>query len=289
MATVKSSGDAKADLAALNKEFLQYIESEFKSGAASCDWSPMVKDYIAQRDSLVASAKAGGGGKAGSGAGGGGGAAEAPAPAAPPIFGGGGPGGGGFGGGAAAAPSLFGGGAGGFGGGSTPAPAPSALPAAPPAPTMAAASSSGGGGGADADEKFKKILKLSVYRQEKRNEEGELVQEKGWKTIGKGQLRLLHTEGVHFVEFRPEVSEGTQAEPEDEVVGAKTRFGRPVLTAALKADTKFEVLGKKAVQVNLLSADASGKAVFARYNMPLGSEAEATEFATLAMSLRPSA
>ena len=128
-----------------------------------------------------------------------------------------------------------------------------------------------------------------MYRQEKRNEEGELVQEKGWKTIGKGQLRLLHNEGVHFVEFRPEVSEGTQAEPEDEVVGAKTRFGRPVLTAALKADTKFEVLGKKAVQVNLLSADASGKAVFARYNMPLGSEAAAAEFATLAMSLRPSA
>ena len=57
MATVKPSGDAKADLAALNKEFLQYIESEFKSGAASCDWSPMVKDYIAQRDSLVAQAK----------------------------------------------------------------------------------------------------------------------------------------------------------------------------------------------------------------------------------------
>ena len=34
-------------------------------------------------------------------------------------------------------------------------------------------------------------------------------------------------EGVHFVEFRPEVSDGAStAEPEEEMVG-KTRFGRP--------------------------------------------------------------
>ena len=117
------------------------------------------------------------------------------------------------------------------------------------------------------------------------------MQEKGWKTIGKGQLRLMQSGGVHFVEFRPEVSEGTgAAEPEDEVnaSNSRTRFGRAVLSATLKKDTKFDVT-KKAVQVNLLSADASGKPVFARYNMPLGSEAQATEFAALANSLTPKA
>ena len=96
------------------------------------------------------------------------------------------------------------------------------------------------------------------------------------------------SEGVHFLEFRPEVSEGVNTqEPEEEMVG-KTRFGRPVLSAQLRADTKFDVT-KKAVQVNLWSLDAAGKAVFARYNMPLGSETAAGDFAALARSLCPSA
>ena len=157
-------------------------------------------------------------------------------------------------------------------------------------PAAASGSGGGGGGGDDADVRFCSVIKLSVYRQEKRNEEGELVQEKGWKTIGKGQMRVLHNEGVNFVEFRPEVSEGTQAEPEEEMSAAnsRTRFGRPVLSATLRADTKFDVT-KKAVQVNLWSLDAAGKAVFARYNMPLGSETAAGDFAALARSLCPSA
>ena len=117
------------------------------------------------------------------------------------------------------------------------------------------------------------------------------MQERGWKPIGKGQLRILQNEGVHFVEFRPEVSDGTAAEPEDEVSASnsRTRFGRPVLSATLRPETKFEVLGKKAVQVNLMSADASGKPIFARYNLPLGGEAEANAFASLANSLCPKA
>ena len=40
------------------------------------------------------------------------------------------------------------------------------------------------------------MTKLFVFRQEKRNEEGELIQEGGWKGIGKGQLRLLCDEGL---------------------------------------------------------------------------------------------
>ena len=59
-----------------------------------------------------------------------------------------------------------------------------------------------------AQEKFRATLKLSVYRSEKKNDAGELVQEKGWKPVGRGQLRLMHDDGVHFLEFRPEVSEG---------------------------------------------------------------------------------
>ena len=59
-----------------------------------------------------------------------------------------------------------------------------------------------------AQEKFRATLKLSVYRSEKKNDAGELVQEKGWKPVGRGQLRLMHDDGVHFLEVRPEVSEG---------------------------------------------------------------------------------
>ena len=141
----------------------------------------------------------------------------------------------------------------------------------------------------DAEVKFSQILKLSVYRQEKRNDEGELVTEKGWKAIGKGQLRLLATDGVHFLEFRPEVSESvSNAEPEDDIVAGKVRFGRPVLAAKLRADTKFEV-ARKAVQTNLWSANASGNAIYARYNMPFGSEEAADAFAVTARGCLPTA
>ena len=115
------------------------------------------------------------------------------------------------------------------------------------------------------------------------------MSEKGWKAIGKGQLRLMADEGVHFLEFRPEVSEGTGSqEPEEEMVPGKVRFGRPVLAARLLPNTKFEAT-KKAVQVNLHSRNAAGEAVFARYNIPLGAEDAATGFATLANGCIPAA
>ena len=69
-------------------------------------------------------------------------------------------------------------------------------------------------------------------------------------------------------------------------MAGKTRFGRPVLAATIRADTKFDVT-KKAVQVNLHSTDAAGTPIYARYNMPLGSEAAANEFAALAKGCAP--
>ena len=130
-----------------------------------------------------------------------------------------------------------------------------------------------------------------MYRQEKRNAENELVSEGGWKPIGKGQLRLMASEGAHFIEFRPEVSDsktvGDCNDPTDEMQG-KTRFGRPVLSALLRADTKADVT-RKSVQANLWSTDAAGSAVFARYNIPLGSEEVAAKFAAAVMANRPAA
>ena len=132
------------------------------------------------------------------------------------------------------------------------------------------------------------VVKLSVYRSEKRNEEGELVAEKGWKAIGKGQLRLMCSEGVHFVEFRPEVSEGSNNQDPEEEMSGKTRFGRPVLSATLRADTKFDRTKNK-VQVNLRSLDAAGSAIYARYNMSLPSETTAESFVQLASASLPPA
>jgi hypothetical protein len=57
---------------------------------------------------------------------------------------------------------------------------------------------------------------------------------------GRGQLRLLDDGGVTFVEFRPLVAEGTTQEPEEEMASSNTRFGRPVLSARLLANTKFD-------------------------------------------------
>ena len=68
----------------------------------------------------------------------------------------------------------------------------------------------------------------------------------------------------------------------------KSRYGRPVLTARLTATTKFDVNGKMC-QVNLSSADAANKPVFARYNINIGDAAAATEFGALANSLCPKA
>lgn len=165
-----------------------------------------------------------------------------------------------------------------------------AAPAAAVSPAPAAAAPAAGSGTTDGDSEvlFSSVAKLSVYRQEKRNDENELVCESGWKPVGKGQLRLLSNEGSHFVEFRPEVSEGKASEePSDEMKGS-TRFGRPVLSALLRPDTKFEV-AKKSCQANLWSADASGAAVFARYNMPLPSPDDAQKLAALVAANKPAA
>ena len=72
------------------------------------------------------------------------------------------------------------------------------------------------------------------------------------------------------------------------MVAGKVRFGRPVLSATLRAETKFDVT-KKAVQVNLLSADASGKPVYARYYWNLADAEAANSFAALAKSCTPAA
>ena len=68
----------------------------------------------------------------------------------------------------------------------------------------------------------------------------------------------------------------------------KTRFGRPVLSAKLKADTPFTAT-KKAVQTNLHSMDAAGNPVYARYNIALGDEAKAQELVSKALACRPAA
>ena len=121
-------------------------------------------------------------------------------------------------------------------------------------------------------------LKLSVYRTEKKSDDGELIQEKGWKPVGKGQLRLLRQDGVAFVEFRPLVSVGgsESGDASEDMSGAKTRFGRAVLSARLLASTTF-ALNKKSIQTTLIANDAGGTATIARYNIPLASEALAAE------------
>ena len=103
------------------------------------------------------------------------------------------------------------------------------------------------------------------------------------------QLRLLHSDGVHFLDFRPEVSESAGAgtgDPEETMQG-KARFGRSVLSARLNKDTKFDVT-KRSIQTNLVSRDAAGTTIYARYNVQLESEAQANEVAELFRSSLPS-
>ena len=235
--------ELKADFATLNREFVEYLEGEVANGMRACDWSNAIKDYISQRDELMAGKPASQASLA----------SAPPPPTAPPATGGG-----------SSTTTLF--------------PTPAAKPSA---------ESSKLDDGSEVIHSA--ITKLSVYRSEKRNEENELVSEAGWKPIGKGQLRLISSEGVHFLEFRPEVSEAVRdtGDGEDEMVG-KTRFGRPVLSAKLKADTPFTAT-KKAVQTNLFSMDAAGNPVYARYNIALGDEAKAQELVSKALACRPAA
>ena len=238
---------------ALNEEFGDWLESEWANGAAALDWSDGVRDYIRLRAAL-----AGG---------------------APPAV--------------------------------APAPTP---PAAPPAPAA------NGGGGGDDDGVFKAVVdEIYVYRQEKKNDSGETISKEGWKGIGKGLLRLIRNEDVHFLDFRPEarrdaprchaemsrrcvvrasqVSEGGGGNEAADEISGQTRYGRPVLSARLLATTPFNVTKRESrkrppiygVQTNLWSTDASGKAVFARYNIPFANEAEAKAFAKLADGCKPSA
>mmetsp|Transcript_1152 Transcript_1152/g.3017 ORF Transcript_1152/g.3017 Transcript_1152/m.3017 type:complete len:133 (+) Transcript_1152:82-480(+) len=130
------------------------------------------------------------------------------------------------------------------------------------------------------------MIKLLVYRTEKKSPDGELIQEAGWKVVGRGQMRLLHDAGVYFLEFRPEVSEGGSHEPEDEVGNSKQRLGRVVLSARVDGKTKLD-LNKKSVQCNLLSADTAGNANFARYNISLDSPEKAQEFVRIVRQCAP--
>eukprot|EP00315_Gephyrocapsa_oceanica_P006091 CAMPEP_0185343956 /NCGR_PEP_ID=MMETSP1363-20130426/99884_1 /TAXON_ID=38817 /ORGANISM="Gephyrocapsa oceanica, Strain RCC1303" /LENGTH=278 /DNA_ID=CAMNT_0027943183 /DNA_START=252 /DNA_END=1088 /DNA_ORIENTATION=+ len=176
------------------------------------------------------------------------------------------------------------------------APACSAPGGAGAAAAPAADAGGGAGGGAPevesgegVDEKWKGSTKLSVYRTEKKNGEGELVQEKGWKSIGKGMLRLLAQEGVHFLEFRPLVSESSSAandEPSDEVGAKREKYGRAVLSARLLSSTTFTV-AKRSIQTNLWSSNAGGEATYSRYNIPLLSDEQANAFAELARGCVP--
>jgi hypothetical protein len=72
------------------------------------------------------------------------------------------------------------------------------------------------------------------------------------------------------------------------VCAVPSRVPQPVLSATLRADTKLDVM-KKAVQVNLWSSDASGTAVYARYNLPLGAEDAANAFAATVRACLPAA
>jgi len=168
-----------------------------------------------------------------------------------------------------------------------------AVPAA--AQADAAGGGQGGSGGessskssGNADEVWKGVLKVSVYRPEKRNADNELVVEKGWKPVGRGQLRLLTSEGVHFLEFRPEVSEATGGggEPEDEISSSRTRYGRAVISARIMHSTSFTVT-KKSVQTKLWSKNAGGVDDYAAYNIPFPSEDKAQEFAAVASKCVP--
>merc|ERR1712232_1314755 len=82
------------------------------------------------------------------------------------------------------------------------------------------------------------------------------------------QMRLLCAEGTHFIEFRPLLSEGGGAgnEAEDEITNTRSRYGRPVLSAALRADTEFNVNGK-VVTTKLFSVSAAGAHEYAMYYM----------------------
>ena len=87
---------------------------------------------------------------------------------------------------------------------------------------------------------------------------------------------------------RRQVSESTNHSGDaEESMSGKARFGRSVLSARLNKDTKFDVT-KRSIQTNLVSRDAAGTAVYARYNVQLESEPGANGLATLLRSCVPS-
>ena len=96
-------------------------------------------------------------------------------------------------------------------------------------------------------------------------------------------------EGVHFLEFRPLVSESSSAandEPSDEVGAKREKYGRAVLSARLLSSTTFTV-AKRSIQTNLWSSNAGGEATYSRYNIPLLSDEQANAFAELARGCVP--
>ena len=67
----------------------------------------------------------------------------------------------------------------------------------------------------------------------------------------------------------------------------RKRLGRAVLTARLMSSTTFQQ-AKRSVQTNLWSKSAAGDNVYARYNIPLPSDEQATAFKKLVESCIPS-
>ena len=257
-APAASGGGGGGAAADLNEQFVAWLRAEWQKADKGADWTEAVKEYVRYRDALGDGATA--------------------APASLPVLS--------FGAGSAPAPPVPL-----FGAGTAPSLAPRRRRRRRRARTGAGARTragarvgarggrrGGGGGRRGVDALWAGELKLSVYRTEKKSDDGELIQEKGWKPVGKGQLRLLRQDGVAFVEFRPLVSVGgsESGDASEDMSGAKTRFGRAVLSARLLASTTF-ALNKKSIQTTLIANDAGGTATIARYNIPLASEALAAE------------
>ena len=259
-APAASGGGGGGAAADLNEQFVAWLRAEWQKADKGADWTEAVKEYVRYRDAL------------GDGA--------TTAPASLPVLS--------FGAGSAPAPPVPL-----FGAGTAPLWRRDGAGAGARARTRAGARArtragarvgggggrrGGGGGRRGVDTLWAGELKLSVYRTEKKSDDGELIQEKGWKPVGKGQLRLLRQDGVAFVEFRPLVSVGgsESGDASEDMSGAKTRFGRAVLSARLLASTTF-ALNKKSIQTTLIANDAGGTATIARSNIPLASEALAAE------------
>ena len=90
---------------------------------------------------------------------------------------------------------------------------------------------------------------------------------------------FIHVNSSHF-------TSSADGEAQEGMEGRK-RLGRAVLTARLMSSTTFQQ-AKRSVQTNLWSKSAAGDNVYARYNIPLPSDEQATAFKKLVESCIPS-